>query len=127
MRPGAEVQRIRKRNPARRGSREVRRGRIGRRHSVSWHSSSSSLCRPPGAEAEELRIRAPARSRPHEQESGLGLSSAAKRRKPRARLFFAAKDRDRQGYYPTADLRGAESLKATWLDTGPRGKTLEAA
>jgi len=57
----------------------------------------------------------------------LGLSSAAKGRKPRARLFFGAKDRDRQGYYPTADLQRAETMKAKFFYTGIRVKDLEAS
>ncbi len=49
--------------------------------------------------------------------------------KPRAQTYFVApKDRDdRQGFYPTAGLRRAETVKAKFFYTGIRVKDLEAS
>src|SRR5256885_14632171 len=48
-------------------------------------------------------------------------------RNPRARHVFGAEDRNREGLYPTADLRRAETMKAKFFYTGIRVKDLEAS
>src|SRR2546427_722370 len=48
-------------------------------------------------------------------------------RNPRARPVFGAKDRNREGLYPTADLRRVETMKAKFFYTGIRVKDLEAS
>ncbi len=48
-------------------------------------------------------------------------------RNPRARPVIGAEDRNREGLYPTADLRRAETMKAKFFYTGIRVKDLEAS